>query len=79
MEKYQVSEFLRQGRLVGREERRMLWMGRRAWAGGAAVGHHSGEVGWEVGCLWESWAVGPRDAEGAGRTLKTGHWVLDLI
>lgn len=54
-------------------------MGRRAWAGGAAVGHHSGEVGWEVGCLWESWAVGPRDAEGAGRTLKTGHWVWDLI
>lgn len=51
---------------------------RRACAGDAAVGHHGGELGWEVG-LWESWSVGLGEAEGVGRTLKAGHGILHLI
>ena len=44
---------------------------RRAWAGDAAVRHHSGEL--------ESWSVGLGEAEWVGRTLKAGHGILHLI
>lgn len=49
----------------------------RAWAGvggGIAIGQHDGELGWEVCCAW---ARGLN--RGAGRSLKAGHWVLDLM
>lgn len=54
-----------------RGERRILWM-RRGHGGGAAIGRHDGELGWEVGCAWARGVD-----RGAGRSLKTGHWVLD--